>query len=221
MLKRSAVLAAMLMALLAAPVPVMAQDAEALSGGTADGKFRLTLDGWAPENVSFWVETSSGAGGVICTTDAAMVETGIPECRDGGSTNEMAFSAPAGSTLDYRIIGSQGSELSQEVVAEGSKVADTGFIVDASYTFSGDTIGGDPAGTHPDGNASADNNDDGAASGQYEDDSSSDGGPSSENVDSNAAVSVLPDTGGASVAVIAGAALLLAAGGFLAYRTIS
>lgn len=225
-MRKPAVLAATLATFLAASVvalsgapAVLAQDTEE----RAEGKFRLTLDGSAPENVSFRVEANVGGGGVICTTDADMVETGIPECRDGGEVNEMSYSAPVGSTIEYRIVGSQGVELSQETVAEGSTTAENGFVVDASYTFSGEPIGDEPSGTKPDDTPSTD---DGAAGDQYENDSSGSskdvsGKDDSGKEDSEADGGVLPDTGGSSVVLVAGAALLLAAGGFLAYRAIS
>ena len=219
MVKKSAILLTMLVALLATPAAVLAQD----TGERAEGKFRLTLEGQAPENVSFWVESNIGDGGVICTTDAAMVASGITKCQDGGATNEMAYSAPAGSTLDYRIIGSQGVELSQEVVAEGSRVAENGFIVEASYTFSGEPIGDERPGTQPEDTTPADDETaDGAAGDQYEDVSTGNDEASPDKGDSSAAIEgVLPDTGGSSMFLVAGAALLLAAGGFFAYRTIS
>ncbi len=228
MMKKPVVLTAMLVALLAAsavalaglPAAVLAQDTEE----RAEGKFRLTLEGPAPENVSFWVESNVGDGGVICTTDAAMVETGIAECRDGGGVNKISYSVPAGSTFEYRIVGSQGVELSQETIAEGSKVAEDGFVVDATFSFSGEPIGDEPSGTQPEDSPSTD--DDGAAGDQYEDDSSDNDKESSDKEDSGkedseAEDGVLPDTGGSPLVPIAGAALLLAAGGFLAYRSIS
>lgn len=222
MLNKSAVLMAMLVALLMAPAAILAQD----TGAPTEGKFRLTLEGQAPENVSFWVESNVGDGGVICTTDAAMVETGVTACRDGGEVNEMSYSVPAGSTFDYRIIGSQGAALSQEVVAEGSKVAEQGFVVDASYIFSGEPVGGELSGTQPEDTTTTDGQADDetvdeAADDQYEDDSSGGSEESSDKGDSNAAAGVLPDTGGSSLVLVAGAALLLAAGGFLGYRMIS
>lgn len=235
MMKKPAILTAMLVALLAAsavalagaPAAVLAQDTEE----RAEGKFRLTLEGPAPENVSFRVESNVGDGGVICTTDAAMVETGIAECRDGGGVNEMSYSVPAGSTFEYRIVGSQGVELSQETIAEGSKVAEDGFVVDATFSFSGEPIGDEPSGTQPEDSPSTDDDSDGtdgdgAAGDQYEDDSSDNDKESSDKEDSgkedsDAEDGVLPDTGGFSLALVAGAALLLAASGFLAYRSIS
>lgn len=224
-MKKPVVLTAMLVALLAAsavalaglPAAVLAQDTEE----RAEGKFRLTLEGPAPENVSFWVESNVGDGGVICTTDAAMVASGITECRDGGEVNEMSYSAPVGSTFEYRIVGSQGVELSQETIAEGSKVAEDGFVVDATFTFSGEPIGGEPSGTQPEDTTTTDDEtDDEAAGDQYEDASSGDEESPSKG-DSDAAEGVLPDTGGSSVVLVAGAALLLATGGFLAYQMIS
>lgn len=233
-MRKPAIFTAMLVAMIAtsavAPAAVLAQDTEA----PAEGKFRLTLEGSAPENVSFWVESNVGDGGVICTTDTAMVASGIAECRDGGGVNEMSYSAPAGDTFEYRVVGSQGAELSQETVAEGSKVAEDGFVIDATFTFSGEPIGDEPSGTQPEDLPSTDDgaddkNDDGAAGDQYEEYSSGSGDESSDSSDkedsdkedSDAAGGVLPDTGGSSLVLVAGAALLLAAGGFLAYRTMS
>lgn len=233
-MKKSAILLAMLVALLVTPAAVLAQETEGDTEARADGRFRLTLNGEAPENFSFWVESNVGDGGVICTTDAAMVGTGIPECKDGGEVNEMSYSVPSGSTLDYRIVGSQGVELSQEVVAEGSQVVGQGFVVDASYTFSGEPTGDVASGTQPAGasptddkaddkadDETANENGDGAAGTQYEDASSGSVEESSGKDDPTTASGVLPDTGGSSIFLVAGAVLLLAAGGFFAYRSIS
>lgn len=216
MLRKSTILAAMFVALLAASPSALAQE----SGEKVNGTFRLTLNGEAPENVSFWVETGAGGeGGVICTTDAAMVETGIDECRDGGAVNEMTYAAPADGDIEYRIVGSQGAELSREVIAEGSTVAEEGFVVEASYTFSDEPVGGEPEGTTPD-------EDNGAAGDQYGDESgnadgNNDSGDKNNKKGSEASPGVLPDTGGASPTVVVGALLLMAAGGFLAYRVAS
>lgn len=221
-MKRSTILtAALAVLLLAVSSPAQAQEE---SGEKVNGTFRLTLNGEAPENVSFWVETSAdGEGGVICTTDAAMVESGVNECRDGGATNEMAYAAPAGGEVEYRIVGSQGAELSQEVVAKGSTEAEEGFVVEASYTFSDEPVGGEPEGAAPD-------EDDGAAEDQYGDDSDDanndsgkddEAGKASDDKASEASPGVLPDTGGASLTLAVGALLLMAAGGFVAYRVIS
>lgn len=223
-MRRITVLAATFAALLlAVSSPAPAQE----SVEKVEGIFRLTLNGEAPENVSFWVETSAGGeGGVICTTDAAMVSAEIDECRDGGAANEMAYAAPADGDVEYRIVGSQGTGLSQEVVAEGSTAAEEGFVVEASYTFSDEPVGGAPKGTSPDG--------DGAARDQYEDESGGadrdDPGDKegsdekNEKADakesSEARPGVLPDTGGVSPVATVGALLLLAAGGFVAHRTV-
>lgn len=217
MLKRSTILAAIFVALAASASPALAQE----TGEKVNGTFRLTLNGEAPENVSFWVETSAdGEGGVICTTDAAMVESGINECEDGGAVNEMYYAAPAGGDVEYRIVGSQGAALSQQVIAEGSTAAEEGFVIEASYTFSDEPVAGAPEGTGPD---------EDAAEAQYGDDSDNadtgdkddKDGQSDEDKDSEAKPGVLPDTGGASPTPAIGALLLIAAGGFLAYRIVS
>ncbi len=217
-LKKLMILAAVLAAPLAVSSPALAQE----QGTEVSGTARLTLNGTAPENVSFWVESSApGVEGVICTTDAAMVASGIPECQDGGAVNELALTAPAGGAVDYRVIGAQGSELSQETVAQGSMTSEEGFVMDASYTFSGDVIGGEPEGTAPE--------DGGAAQTQYGDETKqptvstgeADGAQAStvSSGDPTGGTGVLPDTGGASIPLLAGAVLLLASGGFLAYRS--
>jgi LPXTG-motif cell wall-anchored protein len=226
MLRKLIILAAVLVAPLAVSSPALAQEDQ---GTEVSGTARLTLNGAAPENVSFWVESNvPGVEGVICTTDAAMVASGIPECQDGGAVNELALTAPAGSAVDYRVIGSQGSELSQEVAAQGSMVAEEGFVMDASYTFSGDVIGGDLEGTGPEAGVVIPE-DGGAAHTQYGDetaqstDSIGNGGgvqaSTASSGDPTGGTGVLPDTGGSSAPLLAVAVLLLAAGSFLAYRS--
>jgi len=97
-------------------------------------RFGLTIAGEAPENHSFYVESSVGEGGVICTTDVALIgQTGYPECRGDGAVNELALALPAGRAFDYRILKSQG--VSQEVVSEGSEVAVEGLVINAFYSF--------------------------------------------------------------------------------------
>jgi hypothetical protein len=104
--------------------------------GLVNGIFGLTLEGEVPENFSFYAEANIGSGGeVICTTDAEMVGVGYPECVGGGAVNEVSFVAPEGQNIQYRVLGSQGVELSQKVISEGSAVAAEGVRIDASYAF--------------------------------------------------------------------------------------
>jgi hypothetical protein len=59
------------------------------SGEEVTVEFELTIEGEVPPNHSFYVEGSAGPGGVICTTDAAVLkQAGYPECRGGGEANE-------------------------------------------------------------------------------------------------------------------------------------
>lgn len=209
----TATLVAVSAMLLTVVSPAFAQDT---TDGTG-GEFRLTLNGDAPENVSFWVESEApGIEGVICTTDAAMVDSGVAECRDGGAVNELAVTAPAGKSVDYRILGSRGAELSQSVISEGSVAVGDGFVVDAAYTF--DTSGGGAA------DAQYGGEDDGAAGNTDQDivedtvKGTPDTGTVADSHDPTGGTGLLPDTGGTSLlAVMAGASLLIA-GGFLAYR---
>lgn len=223
-------------------LPAAAQ--EAPGEGMVEGVFRVTVDGELPEDYSIYVE--SGVilpGGVICTTDAVMVNEGYTECVDNGATNELVFFAPEGASVDYRILGSQGVALSQEVIAEGTTTAKTdGLTIDARHTFANEAPADPQPAEEPDAAEEAD-----AADDQYSDetpasddsstpdDSSAPDAVSSASVDSETAPiadgytskvaelhgGVLPDTGGASIALVAGAALLLAASGFLAYRIAS
>jgi hypothetical protein len=104
--------------------------------GLVNGVFGLTLEGEVPEDFSFYAEANIGSGGeVICTTDADMIGVGYPECVGGGAVNEVSFVAPDGQNIQYRILGSQGAELSQKVISEGTAVAAEGVRIDASYTF--------------------------------------------------------------------------------------
>ncbi len=212
-----AILASLTMSLTA--LPAFAQ--EVPGEGVVNGVFRLTIGGDVPADYSFYVETDAAVGGhaPICTTDAQMVEEGYTECVGGGAVNELPFSVLEGETMEYRVLGSRGAALSQEVVAEGSMTPEDGFTVDASFDFSGSELGGTPTEDAPE---------DGAAQDQYEDrdDETTDDGGSAEGTgeedggsgDPTGGTGLLPDTGGASLTVIAGILLLFAAGGFLAYR---
>lgn len=207
-----------------AALPAIAQEAPEES--MAEGVFKLTIEGEIPENYSFYVETDQAIGGLapICTTDAEMVASGYTECVGGGAVNELPFLVPQGETMHYRVLGSQGVGLSQEVVAEGDAVAETdGFTIEASYAFASET----PESTDTP-------EDPGAADDQYSDEASAEEAPAEEvpaeevpaPAASNGEISevaelhggILPDTGGASLTLFAGAALILAAGGFLAHR---
>lgn len=211
-LKKLMILAAVLVVSLGASSPAFAQEEQ---GTKVSGTVRLTLNGAAPDNVSFWVESNvPGVEGVICTTDAAMIAAGETECRDGGAVNELVLTAPAGSAVDYRVIGSQGSELSQEMIAQGSMVAEEGFVMDASYAFSGDVTGGEPEGTAQtqtvDETVQATDGTGNSGGGQTTTEASK---------DPTGGTGILPDTGGVPVPLLVGAGLFLAAGGFLTHRS--
>ena len=222
-------------------LPAHAQ--EAPKDTTVDGVFRLTLNGEVPDDFSFYVETDQAIGGLapICTTDAAMVAEGYTECVGGGAVNELPFNVPQGATVQYRILGSQGTGLSQMVVAEGETVAETdGFTIDASHSFDGSpseptetpgTVDDQYSDEAPAEDATAPTASNGGMNG------GTNGGTNGEtNVETNGGSSeatsgeasdiaelhggILPDTGGASVVLLFGAALILSAGGFLAYRAI-
>jgi len=237
--------------------PAFAQGDPSEAEGMVEGVFRVTIEGELPENYSIYAETDQAVGGMapICTTDAAMVAEGYTECTGGGAMNELTFFAPEGATVEYRILGSQGTGLSQEVIAEGSTVAETdGFTVDASHSFAGDPetpedpeatpeqddTGSDvsepdvsePDVSEPDvlsepGDTGLSGTGSGAADDQYADEATTgETPPEDAPAESDGEMSkvaeanggVLPDTGGAPLSLLAGAALILAAGGFLAHR---
>jgi hypothetical protein len=163
--------------------------------------FELTLGGEVPENVSFYVESTSGPGGVICTTDAAAnEEAGYPRCESGGEINRAEFPMPAGAPFDYRVLTSQGSELAQSVVDEGSvAAAETGLVLAIAYSFDGEDLNEDGVVDAADSELAVQVSD--AAKRQVD---PKQGRP-------------LPVTGGAALAaLLAGSAL--AAAGSLAYR---
>jgi hypothetical protein len=109
--------------------------------GLVNGVFGLVLEGEVPTDYSFYVEANIGNGGeVICTTDAEMVGLGYAECEGGGAINEVPFVAPEGQDIEYRVLGSRGSGLSQEVISEGSAVAAEGVRIDATYAFDGQPL---------------------------------------------------------------------------------
>lgn len=122
--------------------PLAAEQAQVdLEAGLVNGVFGLVLEGEVPEDYSFYAEANIGNGGeVICTTDAEMVGLGYPECAGGGAVNEVPFVAPEGHDIQYRVLGSRGAELSQEVISEGSTVAAEGMRIDASYAFDGQPL---------------------------------------------------------------------------------
>ncbi len=146
--------------------------------------FRLSIQGEVPEDYSFYVENSVGDGGVICTTDATVVEeAGYPECRPD-ATNQVEIPLPAGEPFDYRILRSRGTELSSFVLDEGFEVAEAGLVVETSYSTANDPVNGE------------DVNEDGAtneADGEF-------ASQTSEAADAatNSEDAVLPDTGGPS-----------------------
>lgn len=219
-MNRLLILVVSALSMMLAASPAFAQEDPANKEGMVEGTFRVIIDGEVPENYSVYVETDAAIGGQgpICTTDAVMVDEGYAECVGAGGANELRFYAPEGTPVNYRILGSQGNELSQEVIKEGSTIAKTGgLMIEARLTFDGE---GENSEDDDESNDDSNNNDDSAASEQYEDDSSADG-KSSGKGDDKASDGVLPDTGGSSLVLVAGASLLLAAGGFLGYRAIS
>lgn len=240
-MKRLLMLVVASLAMTLPALPAAAQ--EAPGEGMVEGIFRVTIEGELPENYSVYVETDAmtGGQGPICTTDAAMVAEGYTECV--GGANELLFYAPEGTTVKYRILGSQGTGLSQKVIEEGSAIAKAdGLTVEANLAFAAEeeTPAPDETGPEPD-DIESDDAEPGAADDQYsdetpapEDNSGSDAassasagseadpapdGQTSKVAEANGGV--LPDTGGAPLSLLAGAALLLSAGGFLAYRIAS
>lgn len=185
------------------PALLEVSEVEPADPAEATVAFELTLGGKVPENVSFYVESTSGPGGVICTTDAAASEeTGHPRCEGGGAVNRAEFPMPAGAPFDYRILVSQGSELSQSVVDRGSvAAAETGLVLAFAYSFDG-----------------VDLNDDGVVDAADSEQAAQVSNAAKEQVDPDQG-RPLPITGGAAlVALLAGSAL--AAAGFLAYRRL-
>lgn len=217
----------MVVASLAMTLPALPAAAQGAPGeGMVEGIFRVTIEGELPENYSVYVETDAmiGGQGPICTTDAAMVAEGYTECV--GGANELLFYAPEGTTVKYRILGSQGTGLSQKVIEEGSAIAKTdGLTVEANLAFAAEeeTPAPDETGTEPD-DVESDDAEPGAADDQYAEEAGKDTPVESDGETSKVAEAnggVLPDTGGAPLSLLAGAALLLAASGFLAYRIAS
>lgn len=215
------------LSMLLATTPAFAQGNPAEDEGMMEGVFRVTIEGDVPENYSVYVETDAmvGGQGPICTTDYAMVSEGYTECAGGGATNELIFYAPKGETVTYRILGSQGTGLSQEVIAEGSAVAETdGLTVDANLAFSGEEETPEDPEETTDDSGTASNS--GVAEDQYADETSENNSSGDTSAEANGEMSqvakanggILPDTGGAPLSLLAGAALLLASGGYLAYR---
>ena len=175
--------------------------------GEAAVAFELTVEGEVPKNVSFYVESSAGPGGVICTTDGAANEQGgYPRCEGDGRVNRAEISVPAGEPFDYRILTSRGAETSRSVVAESSEVAESGLVIEASYSFAG----APPGGQDINGDGAVDAAD-GEFAAQVSDAAKDDVDPSGGRA--------LPVTGGAALAILlAGSAL--AGAGFLAHRTV-
>jgi len=217
-------------------LPVAAQ--EAPEENMVEGAFKLTIDGEVPEDYSFYVETDQAIGGLapICTTDAEMVASGYTECVGGGAANELPFLVPQGETVQYRVLGSQSVGLSQEVIAEGNTIAETdGFIIEASHAFASEDS--DPSKDSSTAEDSGTAEDPGVAGDQYSNEAPAEEIPAEEvtaekvpaPAASNGEISavaelhggVLPNTGGTPIALVAGAALILAAGGFLAHRLTS
>jgi hypothetical protein len=112
-------------------------------GEEANVVFELSIEGEVPENYSFYVESSVGDGGVICTTDATVVEeAGYPECRSD-DINRAEVPITAGEPFDYRILRSRGTALSSFVLDEGSEVAEDGLVIEASYSTANDPANGE------------------------------------------------------------------------------
>ena len=105
--------------------------------------FELSIEGEVPADYSFYVESSVGDGGVICTTDANVVEeAGYPECRPD-AVNTLEIPLPAGEPFDYRILRSRGTELSSFVLDEGSEVAGDGLVIRTSFSAANDPTNGE------------------------------------------------------------------------------
>lgn len=172
------------------------------TSGEASVVFELSIEGEVPENYSFYVESSVGAGGVICTTDATVVEeAGYPECRSD-AINRAEVPIIEGEPFDYRIIRSRGTELSSFVLDEGSDVAEDGLVIAASYSTANDPANGEDV--NDDGTI---NEADGELAARTSDAADAATGPDD---------AVLPDTGGRILpwslclpAAMLGAALLL------------
>lgn len=144
--------------------------------------FELSIEGEVPEDYSFYVESSVGDGGVICTTDATVVEEAdYPECRPD-AVNTLETPIPTGESFDYRVLRSRGTELSSFVLDEGSEIAEDGLVIRASFSTANDPASGE------------DINDDGAIN-------EADGELAARTSDTADAATgsdeaVLPDTGG-------------------------
>ncbi len=180
---------------------------EAAGSTEATVAFELSIEGEVPKNVSFYVESTSGPGGVICTTDgAANEQAGYPECEGNGGVNRAELSMPAGEPFDYRVLQSRGSELSRSVVAEGSEVAEDGLVIEASYSFADDPSGGE------------DVNGDGAVNEADAELAARISDEARRSIDPEQG-RPLPITGGVALAVLL-AGSTLAALGFLARRTM-
>ena len=164
----------------------------------ANVTFELSIQGEVPEDYSFYVESSVGDGGVICTTDATIVEeAGYPECLPD-AVNTLETSVPAGESFDYRVLRSRGTELSSFVLDEGSEIAKDGLVVRSSFSAANDPANGEDA------------NDDGTineADGEFAA-RTSDAADAATGSDE----AVLPDTGGSNLPrIICLAAATLAA----------
>ena len=107
------------------------------TGAEAVVRFDLGVEGTAPENHSFYTESSAGEpGGVIWATGADVVERAASECRGGDHRSTRSnLRCPRGGSLTTRLLKSRGIELSREVVSEGYGVAEKGLVVNAPYSF--------------------------------------------------------------------------------------
>ncbi len=181
------------------------------AAGEANVVFKLSIEGEVPEDYSFYVESSTSDGGVICTTDATVVEeAGYSECRpDAINTAEIPL--PAGEPFDYRVLRSRGTELSSFVLDEGSEVAEDGLVIEASYSSANDPANGEDI--NEDGTI---NEADGELATRTSEAADAATGPDE---------AVLPDTGGARpspLLCLAASLAVLAAGPFVRlFRTAS
>lgn len=201
--------------------PAFAQENSAETEEVVEGVFRVVLEGDVPENYSVYAETDAAIGEMspICTTDTTMVSAGYAECVGGGSINELLFAVPQGATIDYRILASQGAGLAQTVIAEGSTVAETdGFIINASHAFAEEPVTSQESITKEEPVAKEEPI---TSEEQYTSEAPASEASAATSEVAEANGGVLPDTGGASLSLLAAALLLVTAGGFLAYRRLS
>lgn len=155
------------------------------SGEKTSVVFKLSIEGEVPEDYSFYVESSVGDGGVICTTDATVVEEAdYPECRSD-AVNTLKLPIPDGEPFDYRVLRSRGTELSSFTLDEGSEIAKDGLVIEASFSAANDPTNGEDVNDDGDINEA-----DGELAARTSDAADAATGPDE---------AVLPDTGGQSL----------------------